>query len=281
MSTSVETINFEDFDLKDVYDRIDAALLHAETRNFVIEFDDSTAKSAQDVDEVAMKTYLETARPSTSSTRWINVFGPERQNRLVKVLSDRYNFTPRLLGIMCSSHSSSSPVPSKPQHNDHIYDRWHPISPTRSSAFHALDPEKNVIPTKKRNENPMLNLNHYNIIKKVWHWCSIDWSPKCTRASPISNILLTCADICLGYNSLSDTTSIPIDSHNENMREDFGAAPVSRDKPKGMRTWTWLVLCDDGEHQPLSIQGVSSIHATTQEPSSRFTRPHFRINGVH
>lgn len=247
MATSVETINFEDFDLKDVYNRIDAALLHAETRNFVIEFDDSTAKSAQDVDEVAMKTYLKTDRPSTSSTRWINVFGPERQKRLVKVLSDRYNFTPRLLGIMCSGHNSPSPVPSKPQHNGHIHDRWHPISPTRPSAFHALDPEKDVVPTKKWNENPMLKVSHYTVVNEVWHWCSIDWSPKCTRASLISDLHLTFADICLGYNSLSDTTSIPTDSHNEHTEEDFGATRVSRNKPKGTRTWSWLVLCDDGK----------------------------------
>lgn len=244
MAASAETINFEDFDLKDVYNRIDAALLHAETRNFVIEFDNSTAKSAQDVDEVAMKAFLNVDRPSTSSTRWINVFGPERQKRLVKVLSDRYNFTPRLLGFMSSGHNSPSSMLSKPQHNGHIHDRWHPIAQTRPSA---LDPEKNVVPTKKWNENPMLNVSHYKMVNEVWHWCSIDWSLKCTRASPIRNLHLTFADICLGYNSLSDTTSISVDSHNKSTEEDFEATSVSRDKPKGRRTWTWLVLCDDGE----------------------------------
>jgi len=53
--------------------------------------------------------------------------------------------------------------------------------------------------------------------------------------------------LCLGYNSLSDTTAILGDHHTEDTKEDPEATAVSGNKPKGARKWTWLVLCDDGE----------------------------------
>ena len=59
--------------------------------------------------------------------------------------------------------------------------------------------------------------------------------------------------MCLGYNSLSDTAG----ASKSKPKVEEGVAEVDNvyteahvhadNKPKGARTWTWLVLCDDGE----------------------------------
>jgi len=57
-----------------------------------------------------------------------------------------------------------------------------------------------------------------------------------------------CEDLCIGYNSLSDTAAAEVRLDNE-MSDDSGSSHAGLNdtgKPNAVRVWTWLVLCDDG-----------------------------------
>lgn len=179
MATFEDISGFEDFDDKDVYDRCDHALLQAKTLNFVIQFDDKKATSARDIGKVDLKKVLETDRPVNSFTRWINIFGPERQKDLVKELSARYRFTPRLLGLMCSDHKTPVPVSASPIPKDIVQDKAQGGTRSKSAESTSSDLEKNdgEIPTEIH--YPTFDMSHYKMADEVWHYNSVDWGPKC------------------------------------------------------------------------------------------------------
>jgi hypothetical protein len=179
MATFANVPSFEDFDDKDVYDRYEHALSQAETLNFVIQFDDKNASSALNIKAVDLKEYLKTEQPANSSTRWINIFGPERQKKLVKELSARYRFTPRLLGIMCSDHKTPVPVTSLPVQNDLVQDKAQVETQSSSAESTSSDLEKNNGGILGGIHYPTLDINHYKIADEVWHYNSVDWGPKC------------------------------------------------------------------------------------------------------
>ena len=60
-------------------------------------------------------------------------------------------------------------------------------------------------------------------------------------------------DLCIGYNSLSDVevgqrSGLEVaGSYSQAHGDDAEAQRLRENNPKGARTWTWLVLCDDGE----------------------------------
>lgn len=62
----------------------------------------------------------------------------------------------------------------------------------------------------------------------------------------LMNQLTACTDLCIGYNSLSDTGADSEYRNTKTSEDDSVSTEHVRDKPKGARTWTWLVLCDDG-----------------------------------
>lgn len=78
---------------------------------------------------------------------------------------------------------------------------------------------------------PTLDLSHYRMVDEVWHYCSVDWSTKY---------------LCIGYNSLSDTRADSEYRSTQTGDDESESTEHVRDKPKGARTWTWLVLCHDG-----------------------------------
>lgn len=179
MATSSNIPGFEDFDDKDVYDRCNNALLQAKTLNFVIQFDEKRATAARDINEVDLKKVLETDRPTNSFTRWINIFGPERQKGLVKELSARYRFTPRLLGFMCSDHKTPVPVSSSLVPNDLVQDKAHVGTQSRSAESASSDLEKNDCEIPNEVHYPTFDMSHYKMADEVWHYNSVDWGPKC------------------------------------------------------------------------------------------------------
>lgn len=180
MAVGIGLSEFEDFDKDEVYERCENALKQASTRNIIIEFDQDSAKAVVNINDLSMGKFLDTKRPKKDSTRWINIWGPERQEKLVKALSDRYNFTPRLLGIICSKHS---PKATRVQHDGRPPDETHLKSHFRSLQPPYSDPEKNSRELQARIKDPLSNLNHYNVVNEVWHYFSVDWGFKCRTAT--------------------------------------------------------------------------------------------------
>ena len=85
-------------------------------------------------------------------------------------------------------------------------------------------------------------------------------------------------DLCIGYNSLSDTIGASKSgpkfenskaaSHEDSVEDRIR----SENKPRGARTWTWLVLGDDGQisntrdkkmHVNMQIQELSFLYTKT------------------
>ena len=173
---------FEDFDRKDVYWRCENALKQSSTRNVVIEFDKETAKAAVDLNDVSMRRFLKANSTKKDCTRWINIWGPEHQQNVIKALSDQYSFTPRLLGIMSSKHS---PTRSSMQQDGRSQDKI-PVKPRfRSAQLQRWDSEKNSHELQSKLRDPLSDLNHYNVVSEVWHYFSVDWNARCKRAPAI------------------------------------------------------------------------------------------------
>lgn len=177
MARSAGRSYFGDFDVESVYQQEEKAVLQANDGMFVIEFDSTTASSTSDLNEASLDEILQSKPDKT--TRWINIWGPERHSGLVKKLSAQYDFSPRLLGIMCSDHNKPASVPTDPQHNGHFWDKFSFTSQQTPVSDMFSDPEKNgnrFVPTVSQDT---VDVSHYNMVNEVWHYCSVDWGKKC------------------------------------------------------------------------------------------------------
>ncbi|KAH0559734.1 hypothetical protein GP486_003749 [Trichoglossum hirsutum] len=244
-------LKFVDLDRDDEYVACNRYLRDPETLNFVLDFGTDEAWVAVNVLGNELVGLLAHKRPSALTTRWINIFAPNRQVDVVKALAKHYAFSPRLYGLMCLE-------PLKPQI---VAATEEPPSTTERFKNYArrerqrlrasYDPQS---PTAARNpEDPLelrqaapvsgtkrLDVNHYHIVDGVWHWSSMDYGEKF---------------LCLGYNWLHNVD----DGEDENPEEDL------KDVPSGRRLWTWLILCDDGATPPSNtflVQHLSNILGT-------------------
>ncbi|MCJ1305133.1 hypothetical protein MMC08_007947 [Hypocenomyce scalaris] len=217
---------FRDFDQESVFTAFESHFLDLGIRNFVIEFDNTAAHAAVDLDEEQIRELLkaEPERPGALGTKWINIWAPERQKPLVKAIAAQYEFTPRLLGLMCADPLKPAlvVVPDTPRSRVHDFLHHQKEMERTSMQSQGSDPESPVhmtsIPTVK---DGGLDLSHYKIINEVWHYSSVDWGHRY---------------LCVGYNSLFNTHT----------GEATQAEDAERNHPQGKRLWTWLLLCDDG-----------------------------------
>ncbi|KAK5137346.1 hypothetical protein LTR08_008923 [Meristemomyces frigidus] len=195
-------------------------LMHAvedsHTQNFVIDFDDSTAYVAFNLPATASSALLDAEHPEASNARWINIYSPHHQRTLLESLAKRYDFSPRLLALMCSDPRQprrSSPVS---QENTTLRKVWSRHSKTGSPEFEVergSDEHSSI-----SSYGSAMRGNLYRIIDDIWHYSSVDFGR---------------SYVCLGYNSLYGTKDSGVD--------DTGGGPL----PHCTRVWTWLLLCDD------------------------------------
>ncbi|GAB7348616.1 hypothetical protein MBLNU459_g6993t1 [Dothideomycetes sp. NU459] len=219
-----ERVAFQDLDNPYVLADSMRALAHPLSRNVVVEFGDEEARVAFDLEAEYIQVLLDTDEQSNAlNTRWINVWYPYHQRSVLELLAQRYDFSPRLLGLMCSD-------PHRPRAADRLSSR----SGARSSYMVATMREASLSDVESRGEsptelaslasnNPARTGNLYDIVDDVWHYTSVDQGR---------------SYVCLGYNSLYNTGLI--DAEN-GVREDSSSQPL----PHVKRVWTWLLLCDD------------------------------------
>ena len=133
-----------------------------------------------------------------------NIWAPERQKPLVKVsrypplwksgkndisrqaIAAQYEFTPRLLGLMCADPLKPAlvVVPDTPRSRVHDFLHHQKETERTSMQSQGSDPESPVqmtsIPTVR---DGGLDLSHYKIINEVWHYSSVDWGHRCRSIS--------------------------------------------------------------------------------------------------
>lgn len=227
--------NFESLDDLTVYKKTDSFLEKVQSRNFVVEFDDSHAYVAQDLVESEIKALLNRERTSSPVTRWISIFGPERQPDLIKALGVIYQLSPRLIGIICGEPATPQLVGGEDRGRKR---KSLHVSPGAQMA----DAEKNSIDDHSDSETGGMDLSHYNIVDEVWHYSSTDWSSR---------------SVCIGYNALSGmSVETPTEYSNDEgssaAKRQSNVGKNTKNKPNGRRVWTWLLLCDD--NTVISIQ---------------------------
>ena len=139
---------------------------------------------------------------------------------------------------MCSDPNTPKSVPQTSR-NSGIHGRVHktPVHLMRTAWPETDSLESNEKRISSSDDSTILDLSHWRVVHKVWHFCSMDWG---------ANYL------CIGYNTLSDTEDpkkdLPraTDTAAEIAVDDDNGSSRSDNKPSGSRTWTWLILCDDG-----------------------------------
>lgn len=209
--------------------------------NSVLDFTDRHAWAGHDLSSSTVMDLIKAGGwPSEPSTRWIDISYPARSKDLLEKLAYHYDFSPRLLAMMCS----------EPRHVE--------SSDRDTKISRSLSPEKLDGPSSSQEDverlaqsidhesmssaNPARTANLYELLEEVRHFSSVDQGAKCeSQTLAMSHMIETLTrrtDLCLGYNSLYSTggVQIPADQLPSQSR-----GPL----PNSVSAWTWLVLCDD------------------------------------
>jgi hypothetical protein len=233
---------FRDFDDKTVLGGFVTKALSIESLNFVLDFNDGAARCAFDLKPEDFSRVLDGEGEVIPRTRWINIWAPELQKEIIRAISTKYKFSPRLVALMCCEPLRPVLMPSSHAHRNRlgqVFDRMvlgkdgkhetmevveNNSSTPNSAAIHGQDDLEDLydLDEKRDIKFNMLDVNHYSIINEVWHYSSVD------RGQHY---------LCVGYNSLFDTSTV---LKPEDQTE------WTSSKPKGRRLWTWLVLTSDG-----------------------------------
>lgn len=252
-----EELNDEDitaavrnFDDENSFEQFDREIRDPTSRNFVIDFGDDEAWCGFDFESDSITRLLRSPRPPSLNTRWINIWMPYDQKDTLHALAKHYDFSPRLLGLMCSD-----PIPPRPKpletpkstlsfrsRRSQRSSKRHATS-EKSSKEASLDSEESIGMTEMMQSTQMdlvRDLSHYRIVNEVWHWSSVDWGRRCRQylVEPSSRYVINIFTVvCLGYNSLHNVQANPPDYHDDPDR--------ILDFPHGTRVWNWLLFCED------------------------------------
>lgn len=219
MSQYAADASFGNLDDPEILERSMRAVSSSVTRNFVLDFGDSEAWVTFDLNANSIQTLVGAERPAALNTRWLNIWYPYDQRPALEALARRYDFSPRLLALMCSDPRRQT----GPSSHRSVSSRADSVM-GRSVRYPSPDVERTAgdrlsQASVRSSENPARSGNLYDIVDDVWHYTSVDQG---------RNYL------CLGYNSIYYTGS-------KHLGEDRGRALL----PGCKRLWTWLVLMSD------------------------------------
>jgi hypothetical protein len=181
-------------------DEFNRCLVSAKSRNFVLDFSDDEAYCGFDLDAEAYTALLTTPRPPELNTRWINIWLPHDQKDTIAAVAKQYDFTPRLLGFMCSppvktsrsnqssETSSRTSIFHRPRHtgtgNGESYLRSGLKRSPPSSRMQDSSSEDTIgLYSLGASSSPsgfQEALNPYSMANEIWHYSSVDWGRRCT-----------------------------------------------------------------------------------------------------
>ncbi|PGH05388.1 hypothetical protein AJ80_08356 [Polytolypa hystricis UAMH7299] len=206
------------------------------TRNFIVEFGDTKARCAFDLEGPDFEKLVQEPKPL--ETRWINIWAPELQKDIVQIVTSHYGVSARLQAMMGSGPASTKEIkafsprltsdrPSRAAHNDDGDDDEDVRNDKLAAAIsrgdlengypHAGPSAAELQSSSSRDSSGLGSIDFSHIVNQIWHFVSVDYGQRY---------------LCLGYNSLYVVPGV--DFHN------------SPSRPDGKRLWSWLILCDDG-----------------------------------
>lgn len=180
--------SFRDFDDGRNFDLFDRQTRNPRSSNFVIDFGDDDAYCAFDLGSHSISRLLAVPRPSNLHTRWINLWVPHLQKDTLHVLAKHYDFSPRLLGMMCSDPlpARSGPLHTKQSSNTLGSAQSQKSHRSKGSAGSTekeeFDSEESIGMTDMMHSTQLemvRDLSHYHIVDEVWHWSTVDWGRRC------------------------------------------------------------------------------------------------------
>ncbi|KAF2804754.1 uncharacterized protein BDZ99DRAFT_525110 [Mytilinidion resinicola] len=216
------------FDDDGNFEQFDREVRNPHSRIFLVDFGDHEAWCGFDLEATSITRLLNAPRPPVLNTRWINIWLPYDQKEVLHALAKHYDFSPRLLALMCSDpiQPKSKPLSSRKSSSSLWSRKSHRRGGSqKSSKQESLDSEESIGMSEMMQSTQMdlvRDMSHYHIVNEVWHWSSVDWGRRF---------------VCLGYNSLHNVRTNPTDRVEDPDR--------SHDVPHGKRVWNWLVLCED------------------------------------
>lgn len=208
--TIADTIR--DFDDPGNFDELNRLVSNPHSRNFIVDFNDDEAWCGFDLDANSYSALLKAKRPPELNTRWINIWRPHDQKDILVALAKQYDFTPRLLGLMCSpplrfsasNNSSGSSKTSFFRRPRHSHSNLNSKSSTSSnetqngpaaektssdSSIHAISSHgiEEQIGMKTMSDplphQSVEDLNPYMFANQIWHFQTIDSGRRCINCS--------------------------------------------------------------------------------------------------
>lgn len=186
--------SLKNLDNKDDFAFCDRAVCSPSTRNFLVDFSDDEAWCMPNADAPAIDALLNEPRPACLNTRWINIWQPYAQKDSLAIIAKYYDFSPRLLGLLCSDPPKRTPPPSttsKSQRSSTSIASWFKRSPQVTSR--NIDPEDSMLDvtlgseerfglpemTSSIRSDIVRSLNQYTLADDIWHYSSVDWGRRC------------------------------------------------------------------------------------------------------
>ncbi|EGP91748.1 unnamed protein product [Zymoseptoria tritici ST99CH_3D1] len=221
--------SFRSLDDPDCIDYLLNAAQSSERENFVLDFSDRAAYCAFDLAQDSFAALLDAERPAALSTRWVNIWRPFQHSAVIELLARRYDFSPRLLALMCSDpkaprHSQSRTTLSKSTQK-RGWGRRSPASSAPAENEYFIDQDELSAHSTISSKDSSFQGNLYKIVDDIWHYSSID---------------LGRSYICVGYNTLYGTKTQTSSSATTS-----SATTEDSPLPDVTRIWTWLILCEN------------------------------------
>lgn len=218
------SIVFENLDDDEIADELIDQTRDAATKNFILDFGEESAHVAFNLSHSSFEEVLDHERPANVNARWINIWYPQRQKQLIETLARLYDFSPRLLGLMCSDPmqpqvSASSHRPQRKARK--LWKNSPHSSSTDTESSRGSDELSDHVSMISHESSRGGNI--YRIANDLWHYSSIDFGRNY---------------VCLGYNSLYGT-KLTTSADDDCDVFDEGHLPHCH------RVWTWLLLTTD------------------------------------
>ncbi|EME49548.1 hypothetical protein DOTSEDRAFT_58763 [Dothistroma septosporum NZE10] len=210
--------SFTDLDNPSTIEQLIGRVEHYDTSNFIVDFSEDAAWAGFDLSCKSVQSLFDSERPGSLSTRWINLSYPFEERPLISLLAKRYDFSPRLLALMCSdprlprSSTSRSTLPRSIKH--------HYWSTSESKDAEAAELDEISEHSSASSVDSVTRGNLYKTADNIWHYSSIDFGRQY---------------VCIGFNSLYGTK-------RPHCADDDDSGSYI---PHCTRVWTWLILCED------------------------------------
>ncbi|KAI0443131.1 hypothetical protein F4803DRAFT_516336 [Xylaria telfairii] len=231
---------FEDFDLEDVFQKATPHTVNLTSQNFVVEFGPERARIAFDLDAVDIEELLKGSRDTNVyPIRWINIWNPNTQMRAVKAIGNHYEFSERLVRLMCLAQPQTTNSQRQARDRHRLTRHFHrhgdvELGNIGHSANGSYPMASHSSIQLQKDDNESLDdvdddsMELYLQVKNTVNYFSTDQTQKA---------------LCIGAHWLHKRPTGTHEYHNKSMMP-----------PKH---WQWLVLCND--HTVLSIHEQPSF----------------------